>query len=93
MLICNAYVHTDQPVLRGTNLALKKPTNQTGMYGLSPASLAVDGLHYGNGGDRTNCAHPDNPDDQPAQWWVHLGWNLFKIYSVIVYNTEDVQGN
>ena len=74
------------------NLALRKPANQTGMWGGLSADRAVDG-RYGTNGSQYYCAHPDNRvnGNKPAEWWVDLQ-DIYLVDNVIIYNTYDVSG-
>ncbi|KAK2157480.1 hypothetical protein LSH36_190g01036 [Paralvinella palmiformis] len=55
------------------NLALRKPANQTGMWGGLSADRAVDGRYGSVSGDQRYCAHPDNRvnDNKPAECVRH----------------------
>ena len=60
------------------------------MYKDLSANRAVDG-RYGTISSQYYCAHPDNKDNKPAEWWVDLQ-DTYLVDNVIIYNTYDFLG-
>ncbi|ELU04890.1 hypothetical protein CAPTEDRAFT_207121 [Capitella teleta] len=76
---------------RSGNVAYGKPTNQSGTHREYYSSQGVDGILGNTSNSIQVCAHPKNPTNNAAWFYVDLG-SVHQIFNVTVYNTHDKGG-
>ena len=66
------------------NIALNKPSNQTGTFNDMTADKAVDG-------NLDTCAHPNADYFVPSSWMIDLEAS-YRVTRFTIFNTKDFAG-